>query len=177
MGRDFPMQAIGKPARLTLAALVLGLLATLGVVLIVGGPELTLVNRALVALALLASAAVLLLGARRMRVTLEDGRLVVRAAFYTQRVAVEELDVGAARIIDLAEHPEWRPTLRLNGMSLPGLDAGYYRARHLKQRLFCALTSRRNVLLLPRHNGRALLLSPESPQALLRALQQAARRS
>ncbi|NLB13052.1 MAG: hypothetical protein GX826_03410 [Gammaproteobacteria bacterium] len=62
-------------------------------------------------------------------------------------------------------------------MSLPGLDAGHYRGREWKQKLFCALTSRRNVLLLPQRSDRVLLLSPEKPQSLLQALQQTGRRS
>ena len=177
MARDFPMQPIGKPTRVTLAALVLGLLFTFGALFVAGGQDLGPATLALVAFGLLAGAAMLLLVVRRMRVTLEDGRLVVRATFYTQRIALADLDVDAARIIDLAEHPQWRPMVRLNGMSLPGLDAGHYRAREWKQKLFCALSSRRNVLLLPQRNGRILLLSPEKPQSVLRALQQAGHRS
>jgi hypothetical protein len=109
------------------------------------------------------------LAMRRRSVLIDGQQLVVRAAFYTRRLPLADLDLDAARVVDLDEHPDLRPTLRTNGFSLPGYHAGHYRIG-LSQRAFCLLTDRRRVLRLPERDGRLLLLSLERPQALLEAL-------
>lgn len=107
--------------------------------------------------------------ARRRSVAIEDGRLVVRAALHTRRIALADLPPEQARIVDLREHREWRPVLRSNGLGLPGLKLGHFRSRGLGK-LFCVLTDPSRVLVLPVRDGPTLLLSLERPQALLDAL-------
>ena len=77
-----------------------------------------------------------------------------------------------AAILDLDEHTEYKPMLQLGGFSLPGFSAGHYLLRN-RNRAFCLLTARRNVLLLPQRDGKLILVSPEKPQALLDALRAA----
>lgn len=113
----------------------------------------------------------LLLATRRRSVTLQDGILDVRAAMYRKRVAVTELALDRARIVDLAERTELRPWLKSNGMSMPGFHAGHFRLRGDFGKAFCLLTQRERVLWLPLRDGKQqLLLSLERPQALLDAL-------
>jgi len=110
----------------------------------------------------------LLLHYRRIRVA--NGVLsVVAAGLFTHKVAVSELDLDKARIVDLDEHAELRPGVRLWGMGLPGFSAGHHLLRN-RARAFCLLTRREKVLVLPRRDGRYLLLSPEQPRALLEHL-------
>ena len=90
----------------------------------------------------------LALAMRRRRITVDGGTLVVAATFYPRKVAVDALDLERARIISLAEHTQYAPRLKLNGYSLPGLQAGHFLLRG-RQRAFCLLTSRERVLLLP----------------------------
>ena len=113
------------------------------------------------------------LAMRRRAVRLDGGVLVVNSTFYTRRVPVADLDLDAARSLDLREHPELRPGLKLNGYALPGLAAGHFRSRDLKHPLFCLLTDPQRVLLLPERGGKRLLLSLDRPQALLDALRSA----
>ena len=94
----------------------------------------------------------------------------MRAGLYSQRVRVKELDLDAARVVDLDGASPWAPKVRINGFSLPGVSLGYFRGKPWTQKLFCLLTSRQRVLVLPRRDGRVLLLSLERPQALLDAL-------
>lgn len=116
----------------------------------------------------------LLLAMRRRSVTLHDGVLDVRAAMYRKRVAVTELDLARARVVDLAERTELRPWLKSNGMSMPGFHAGHFRLRGDFGKAFCLLTQRERVLWLPLRDGKQqLLLSLERPQALLDALTRA----
>jgi len=110
-----------------------------------------------------------LLLARRRRIRLEGRELLIAATLYTKRIAVDALDLRCARIIDLAEHTEYKPALKTNGFNLPGFQAGHYRLRN-RGKAFCLLTGRERVLLLPQRDGGWILLSPEKPQALLDAL-------
>lgn len=118
--------------------------------------------------------AFLLLAMKRRSVELRDGTLDVRAAMYRKRVAVAELDMQRARIVNLGERTELRPWLKSNGMSMPGFHAGHFRLRGDFGKAFCLLTQRERVLWLPLRDGKNhLLLSLERPQTLLDALRAA----
>lgn len=106
---------------------------------------------------------------RRRSVRLEDGLLVIRATLYTQRIAVQDIDLAGARIMDLREHREYLPMLKSNGFSLPGFWAGHFRSKRFGKQ-FVLLTDRSRVLLLPQRSGRQILLSLEHPDALLKIL-------
>lgn len=115
--------------------------------------------------------AMLLAAMKRRAVELHDGVLEVRAALFRQRVAVVQLDLERARVVDLAERTELRPVVKTGGMSLPGFHAGRFRLREKFGRAFCLLTDRHRVLWLPLRDGKdQLLLSLEQPQAVLDAL-------
>ena len=176
MTREFSVVPPGKAAWNTILALVLLVpLAVLGGVLVTSpapsmatiAPGFGLTVGLCVVVALL-----LILSLRRLRVSIEDDRLVVRAALYVRRVPLTDLDAKAARLVDLDTAAEWRPALRMNGIGLPGASIGHFRGRPFRRRFFCALTSRQRVLVLPERGGeRFLLLSLERPQVLLEALQ------
>lgn len=106
---------------------------------------------------------------RRRRVTLEDDRLCIAGSLHTARVPVAELDLDAARIVDLSNAIALRPMLDTFATSLPGFRAGHVRLRD-RSRGFVLLTDRSKVLALPERRGRMLLLSLEKPKALLDAL-------
>lgn len=113
------------------------------------------------------------LAMQRRRIAVRDGVLDVAATLFTRRVAIDALDLDAARVVDLAEHTALRPTLGLMRFSLPGLRAGHFLLRD-RSRAFCLLTAFDRVLALPVRDGTWLLLSPERPQDLLRALREVA---
>lgn len=174
MQRSFAVVAPGKqvPVLLALLTLVLPLGSMTGVLAYAGWPEEAAARWTLgcVFALVLALGIGLLLCARRLGIELQRGRLLVRATLYTLRVEPRSLDLDAARIVSLARHPELKPRLKSNGFALPGLYAGHFRGWPLSQRFFCLLTGHDNVLVLPEHGGRMLLLSPQRPQALLDAL-------
>lgn len=114
-----------------------------------------------------------LLALRRRRIRIEGHELCVAATFYTRRIAADALDLEHARVVDLAEHTEFKPALKTNGFNLPFFQAGHYRLRN-RAKAFCLLTGRERVLVLPQRDGRVILLSPEKPQALLDALRRLA---
>ncbi|GAA4781384.1 PH domain-containing protein [Lysobacter hankyongensis] len=106
---------------------------------------------------------------RRRRVALEDDRLQIAGSMHGRTVRVAELDLAAARIVDLAEATALRPRFKTFGTSMPGFHAGHFRLRDRSQ-AFVLITGRSKVLMLPERGGRRLLLSLEKPQALLDAL-------
>jgi hypothetical protein len=116
-------------------------------------------------------AVALALAIRNPRVRLEDG--VLQAGRWPRvRVAARDLDPGAACVVDLAQHPEWAPTLKLFGTSMPGYRSGWFRLRDAS-RAFLVVTDPRRVLRLPRRDGGPLLLSLARPDDLLDALRRA----
>lgn len=115
----------------------------------------------------------LVLALRRRRISVDGHELVIAATFYTRRITIGALDLDKARIINLAEHTEFKPAIKTNGFNLPGLLAGHCRLRN-RAKAFCLLTDRERVLLLPQSDGTLVLLSPEKPQALLARLRELA---
>lgn len=112
----------------------------------------------------------LLVGSIQWRhVVLEEDRLTIRAGMNRARVRLVDLDLAAARIVDLSKEPTLRPLLKTFGASMPGYHTGHFRLRD-RSRGFLLLTDRSKVLALPERSGRTLLLSLERPQALLDAL-------
>lgn len=120
---------------------------------------------------LLASLALLHRMLRRTRVTLDAGTLVIAAGMFTRRVAVADLALDKARIVDLREHRELQPLIKVFGAHLPGHSSGHFRLRD-RRAAFVLVTDRSRVLVLPESSGKTLLLSLQQPQALLDALRQ-----
>lgn len=111
----------------------------------------------------------------RRRVTLDGDRLIIAAGLNGTRVAVADLDLAAARIVDLKAEPALRPGHKTFGTQMPGYHAGHFRLRN-RGRGFVLVTDTRKVLVLPERGGRTLLLSLQRPQALLDALADVASR-
>lgn len=109
--------------------------------------------------------AMLLLVTARRGLALENDGLVLRATLYTRRLALDEIDLDGARIVDLREHPECRPLLKTNGLAVPGFAAGNFRDRR-RNKLFCLVTAPR-VVILPLKDGRRVLVSPAHPARFL----------
>lgn len=168
--RDFPLAPLQQKSWLTLVAIAV---ATIAITLPIPHQGVPLPARLLLSTA---TAAVILgvgLAMRRRRIRIDGRDLVVAAAFFTQRVNVDALDLAAARSVDLAERSEFAPMIKLGGYDLPGFRAGRYLLRN-RARAFCLLTTRDRVLVLPRRDGKFLVLSPEKPQVLLSALNELA---
>ncbi|MCR6495794.1 PH domain-containing protein [Thermomonas sp. S9] len=107
------------------------------------------------------------------QISIEDNRLLVAGALlFARKVAISDLALDKARILNLDEHTEYKPMLRLFGFNFPGLTVGTCLLRN-RSRAFCLLTSQPQALLLPQRNGGLILVSPEKPQALLDALRAA----
>lgn len=111
-------------------------------------------------------AAILIPALRRRAVQFEGTTLTVKSAFHTRRREVSELDLDAARVVDLNDETSFRPILRMFGFSLIGFHAGHYLLRNRK-RAFALLTRLEHTLVLPEQDGKLILLSLERPQHLI----------
>lgn len=107
------------------------------------------------------------------RLSLQAGTLAVSTTFYHREYAWSDLQLDAARIVDLDEHTELKPWLRTNGVSLPGFHSGWFRLRNRSKALVATIGGPR-VLYLPTHKGHALLLQPAHPASLLDELKRLA---
>jgi hypothetical protein len=108
---------------------------------------------------------------RHPRVRLVDGELQV-GRFPRLRARASQLDLAAARVVDLDSETSLQPVMRLMGTSMPGLHTGWFWLRD-KSRAFLLVTDRRRVLVLPRREGGPVLLSLVRPESLLDALRRA----
>lgn len=109
----------------------------------------------------------------RQRLGVDAGGIEVVSGLFRDRVALPDLALDEARVIDLDEHPEHKPFLKSGGIALPGFRSGWFRGRRL-QRLFVATAGGRRVLWLPTTRKHALLLEVRQPQALLERLRELA---
>ena len=110
---------------------------------------------------------------QRHRLGVDAAGLEVVTALYRRRLAWPELALGAARVIEIDEHPERKPLIKTNGMSAFGFNGGWFRSRDLT-RLFVATAGGKRLLWLPTTRGYTLLLEPRRPQALLERLRELA---
>ena len=74
---------------------------------------------------------------RRHRLQLDGAGLAIATTFYRQQLALSELQLETASVVDLDEHPELKPMIKSNGMALPGFRSGWFRLRAFKK-LFVA---------------------------------------
>src|SRR5690606_15099474 len=110
--------------------------------------------------------AALALLVRRHRLRLGAGGLEIATTFHGRRMDLADLDLDAARVVDLDDRPEFRPMLRTNGLAVPGFRSGWYRLRN-GHRALVATAGGRRLLWIPTAAGHDLLLQPGNPQALL----------
>jgi len=110
---------------------------------------------------------------QRHRMAIDAAGIEVTTTLYRQRVGWADLDLSAARVIDVEEYPESRPMLKSRGVWLPGFRSGWFRSRNLTK-LFVAASGGSRLLRLPTRKGYTLLLQPGDPSALLARLRQLA---
>ncbi len=113
------------------------------------------------------------LAMKRHRLQLDLDQLRIKTSFYTRTVALSELQLGQARVVDLEERTEFKPALKTNGYALPGFKSGHFRL-HNGENSFVAIAGGRHALWLPTASGKGLLLQLHQPDALLKRLRELA---
>lgn len=102
----------------------------------------------------------------------EPGRLAIRGGPYGRTIALADLDLERARVVDLVVETELAPRWKTNGASLHGVKMGWFRLRDRSKALLF-VTDRRRVLHVPTRLGWSLELSTAEPARLLASLRRA----
>lgn len=103
---------------------------------------------------------------QRHRLDIGEDGIALRTTFYRRALAWAELDLDAARVVDLREHTALKPLLKTNATALPGFRSGWFRLRNGRKALVATAASPRVVFIRTR-SGYDLLLQARQPQALL----------
>ncbi len=113
---------------------------------------------------------------RRQALRVSADALEVRSSFYRCTTPLAELKLDQARVVDLDERTELKPTLKTNGFSIPGFHSGWFLLRN-RRRSFVAIADGRRKLWLPGSGRHDLLIEPADPAALLARLRELAMHS
>jgi hypothetical protein len=104
---------------------------------------------------------------RTVTVTAENLR--VRRSLRDHVVPIERLRLDDAEVIAIGDDSRLFPTFRPNGIHVGDYWAGWFRLRN-GEKGFLVLTTRDRVTHIPTRDGYRLLLSVDTPHALLNAL-------
>lgn len=108
-------------------------------------------------------------GSQRARFEISSEGLRLRGDIYGRLIPLADIRGGAARVLDIAAAPEYRPRSRSVGTALPGYQGGWFWLRNGEKALLF-VTDWSHVVYVPTRNGYAVLLSPTRPQALVDAI-------
>jgi hypothetical protein len=108
---------------------------------------------------------------RTTRYQVTESGLTIRGTLYGRTIPWDALAVADARHVNLSTERPLQPTLRTNGIGLPGYQAGWFRLRQSGKGLLF-VTDRSRVVAIPTTLGYTLLLSVNDPLAFLDAAQQ-----
>jgi hypothetical protein len=107
--------------------------------------------------------------ARGTRFEMSDEGLAIRRTMYGRVIPWSVLRLEEARLVDLRTDTTVQPTLRTNGIGMPGYQAGWFRLRQSGRGLLF-VTDRSRVIAVPTNDGYTLLVSVQDPSAFLAAL-------
>jgi hypothetical protein len=122
-----------------------------------------------VLLALLALFAYIAYSSRNVRFEISDEGLRIQGGLYRRLIPPEALITEEARSVNLRETRAYRPTIRTNGIGLPGYQAGWFKL-HDGEKALLFVTDHARVVHLPTREGYALLLSIDQPEAFLQSI-------
>lgn len=120
-------------------------------------------------IAILAALAFTAWASGHSRVELGRDRIRLAGDFWGREIALQDLDLEGARVLDLAHSPDLAPRWRTFGTGLPGYSSGWFRLRNGEKALVY-LTRRSRVAYVPTRKGYTLLLSVEQPRRFIDAL-------
>jgi len=106
---------------------------------------------------------------RTARFELSAQGLAIHSAPYGRTLPASALLPEQATLVDLRSDRELQPTLRTNGIGLPGYAAGWFRLRKGEKALLF-VTDPSRVVYLPTREGYSVLLSVAEPERFIEAL-------
>jgi hypothetical protein len=95
--------------------------------------------------------------------------LRIKAPMYGRFIPSSDVKKEEARILNLGSEQNYRPTMRTNGIALPGYVTGWYRLKN-KEKALLFVTDRSAVVYIPTSEGFSILASAQDAQGFLNAL-------
>ena len=87
---------------------------------------------------LIPAVVIVAVGLSRRRVRMERDVLTIAAGLNTRRIATADLRLTSARVVDLREHREFKPAMKLFGTRVPGFSGGTSGCAIAAARSFCS---------------------------------------
>ncbi len=162
--------AVGLPLAIIGISLALGLSGNRPMKLVENNVALTVASTFFTALLIVAIWWFVDTVIKRHRLTVGKDGIEVATTFYKRKLALDQLHLDQARVVNLDEHTELKPLFKTNGAAIPGFQSGWFRLRDRSKALVARAGGNR-VLWIPTNAGYGLLLQPKQPQALLKYLQ------
>lgn len=104
--------------------------------------------------------------AKNATIELGPEGLRIEAGFYSRIIPAADLALDRLKTLNLAEDRGYAPSLRRNGVGLPGLQAGWFTLNNGEKALIF-ITDPSRVVYAPTSKNFSLLFSASDPQALL----------
>ncbi len=107
--------------------------------------------------------------ARTARFEVSPSGLRLRGDFYGRTIPAAELQLDAARAVDLRTDRALQPVARTGGTAVPGYRAGWFRLRD-GERALLYVTDPSRVAYVPTRAGYSVLVSVPDPAAFIASL-------
>jgi hypothetical protein len=105
-----------------------------------------------------------------VKYVLADRKLAIQDRFYPITLGAADVDIANARLIDATKDPDWRVTLRVNGIATQHYRAGWFRVARGQNVLMYSIGARHLVLIPARGNATTVLMEVPDPEAFLERL-------
>jgi hypothetical protein len=103
---------------------------------------------------------------RHVRFAVSEMGIRISGDLYGRAVPADQLLLGEARRVNLKQDPDLRPSMKTNGIGLPGYRSGWFRLRN-GGRALAFITDETQIAYLPTTEGWALLLSVPDPAGFI----------
>jgi hypothetical protein len=109
--------------------------------------------------------------AGRTKFIVSDEGLEVKGCLYGRAVPRDSIDKEQIKIVNMLMEENYRPTVRTNGVGLPGYLSGWFRLKDGDKALLF-VTKKTDVVYVPTSKGYCVLLSPSEPAEFLNVTRQ-----
>jgi hypothetical protein len=165
MSGIFKLQPMGRGPVITLSLLT-GLFGGVAV-LIALGPTPLLAKMALVLLFLAIAGLpwILFLAQRRATLRVDATAVRIDVPIYARTFSFSDMDAASLHLFSIRDYPDLKPSLRTNGIGMPGLAVGWHRLRNGSRAYIAATTS--DVLGWRMKDGLAVMVGLEDGESAL----------
>lgn len=101
----------------------------------------------------------------------DDGLTIKNALFYSRFIPKEQIIPQQIKMVNLAQDQSFAPTVRTNGIGLPGFLSGWFRLKN-KEKALLFITNREKALYIPTRQNYVLLVSTTDPDHMLAIMQE-----